>query len=87
MTGLLKEAFAKASMLPELLQDEIARELLADIHEKEDGDNAIEDKYNGRKISWEETYREIAAEKENWDDFDIALMDGLPGDEFDSEKI
>ena len=39
------------------------------------------------KLSWEQTYREIAAKKENWDDFDIALMDGLSGEEFDSRKI
>jgi hypothetical protein len=58
MTGLLKEAFEKASMLPEVFQDEIARDLLADIQKKE-----------------------------NWDDFDIALMDGLPGEKFDPEKI
>jgi hypothetical protein len=87
MTGLLKEAFEKASMLPEEFQDEIARDLLADIHEKEDEDKAVEDNDNEWKLSWEETYREIAAEKENWDDFDIALMDGLPGEEFDSKKI
>ncbi|UCH94068.1 MAG: AbrB/MazE/SpoVT family DNA-binding domain-containing protein [Candidatus Aminicenantes bacterium] len=78
MTVLLKEAFDKASMLPEALQDEIAKELMADIRKKVDND---------KKLSWEQTYREIAAEKENWDDFDIALMDGLPGEEFDSQKI
>jgi len=72
MTVLLKEAFDKASMLPEVLQDEIAKELLVDIREKVDDD---------KKLSWEQTYREIAAEKENWDDFDIALMDGLTGEE------
>jgi len=82
MTVLLKEAFESVSKLPEVLQDEIARELLAEIHEKVD-ENIDHD----RKFSWEETYQEIAAEKENWDDFDIALMDGLPGDEFDSKKI
>jgi hypothetical protein len=80
MTGLLKEAFEKASKLPEVLQDEIAKELLDDIRKKTGKDN-------NEKLSWEETYREIAAEKENWDDFDIALMDGLPGEEFDSQKI
>ncbi|HLP58428.1 MAG TPA: hypothetical protein VK186_06345 [Candidatus Deferrimicrobium sp.] len=85
MTGLLKEAFEKASMLPEVFQDEIARDVLAEIEEKEDNDKALED--NGWKLSWDETYREIAAEKENWDDFDIALMDGLPGEEFESKKI
>ncbi len=78
MTVLLKEAFDKASMLPEVLQDEIAKELLVDICKKLDND---------KKLSWEQTYREIAAEKENWDDFDIALMDGLQGEEFDSQKI
>ena len=31
MTGLLKEAFANASMLPETMQDEIARELLPEL--------------------------------------------------------
>ena len=78
MTVLLKEAFDKASMLPEVLQDEIAKELLADIRKKVDDD---------KKLSWEQTYREIAAEKENWDDFDVALIDGLPGEEFDSQEI
>jgi hypothetical protein len=82
MTILLKEAFEKVSKLPEEFQDEIARELLAEIHEKADEDND-----NDQKLSWEGTYREIAAEKENWDDFDITLMDGLPGEEFDPKKI
>jgi len=80
MTVLLKEAFNKASMLSKVLQDEIAKELLEDIRIKQDNDNQ-------KKLSWEQTYREIAAEKETWDDFDIALMDGLPGEEFDSQKI
>lgn len=31
MTVLLKEAFAKASMLPETIQDEIAKELLTEL--------------------------------------------------------
>jgi hypothetical protein len=80
MTVLLKEAFDKASMLPEVLQDEIAKELMSDIRKKVDNNN-------DEKLSWEETYREATAEKENWDDFDIALMDGLPGEEFDSQMI
>ena len=28
-------------------------------------------------LSWEETYRAMAAESEDWDDFDIAIADGL----------
>lgn len=85
MTGLLKEAFEKASRLPETFQDEIAMDILTEIKEKENEGKILED--NHWKLSWEETYREIAAEKENWDDFDIALMDGLPGEEFESKKI
>lgn len=34
MTVLLKEAFAKASMLPETMQDEIAKELLTELEIK-----------------------------------------------------
>ncbi len=84
MTVLLKEAFEKASRLAEVFQDEIARELLAEIQEKTFEDN---DSDNDQKLSWEDTYRAIAVEKENWADFDIALMDGLTGEEFDSKEI
>ena len=28
-------------------------------------------------LSWEETYRAMAAESEDWSDFDIAIADGL----------
>jgi len=29
------------------------------------------------KLSWEETYKATAREKEHWDDFDATLLDGL----------
>ena len=29
------------------------------------------------KLSWENTYKTMANEKENWDDFDATLLDGL----------
>ncbi|MFN2357600.1 MAG: AbrB/MazE/SpoVT family DNA-binding domain-containing protein [Desulfotignum sp.] len=29
------------------------------------------------KLSWEDTYKSMAEEKEDWDDFDITLLDGL----------
>ncbi len=29
------------------------------------------------KLSWEETYRAMAAEKEDWSDFDTTVGDGL----------
>jgi antitoxin MazE len=32
------------------------------------------------KLSWEDTYKAIALEDENWSDFDVALLDGLEDD-------
>lgn len=29
------------------------------------------------KLSWEDTYREMAAEREDWSDLDVTLADGL----------
>lgn len=29
------------------------------------------------KLSWEETYRAMAAEAEDWSDFDVAISDGV----------
>ena len=29
------------------------------------------------KLSWEDTYKSMAEEKEDWDDFDVTLRDGL----------
>ncbi|MCD6389419.1 MAG: AbrB/MazE/SpoVT family DNA-binding domain-containing protein [Desulfobulbaceae bacterium] len=40
-------------------------------------------KKNNNKLSWEETYKAMADEKENWDDFDATLLDGLEEDEFE----
>ena len=39
------------------------------------------------KLSWEETFRAMAAEQEDWDDFEDMLLDGLDGDEFDSQAV
>ena len=33
------------------------------------------------KLSWEDTYKTMADEKENWDDFSATLLDGLEEDE------
>ena len=35
------------------------------------------------KLSWEDTYKAMAAEKEDWEDFDEALADGLEDEDFD----
>ena len=36
------------------------------------------------KLSWEQTFREMAEEREDFSDLDIALADGLEGDELGS---
>ena len=35
------------------------------------------------KLSWEETYKAMANEKEHWDDFDATLLDGLEDEDFE----
>lgn len=35
------------------------------------------------RLSWEDTYKTMADEKENWDDFDTTLLDGLEDEEFE----
>jgi antitoxin MazE len=35
------------------------------------------------KLSWEETYKAMANEKEHWDDFDTTLLDGLEDENFE----
>jgi antitoxin MazE len=34
------------------------------------------------KLSWEDTYKAMANEKEDWDDFDTTLLDGLEDEDF-----
>jgi antitoxin MazE len=35
------------------------------------------------KLSWEDTFQAMADEKEQWDDFDVTLLDGLEDESFD----
>jgi hypothetical protein len=34
-------------------------------------------KENENKLSWADTYKQIGQSFENWDDFDVTLLDGL----------
>ena len=36
------------------------------------------------KLSWDETFKAMKNEDENWDDLDITVNDGLEGDDIDS---
>jgi antitoxin MazE len=40
-------------------------------------------KKEGNKLSWEDTYKAMADEKEYWNDFDTTLLDGLEGEDFE----
>ena len=35
------------------------------------------------KLSWEDTYKAMADEKEHWEDFDVTLSDGLEDEAFE----
>ncbi len=35
------------------------------------------------KLSWEDTYKNMANEKENWDDFNTTILDGLEDEGFE----
>lgn len=59
-------------------------------------DNVILEEYEGgiliyakeeKKLSWTETYKQIAESEEAWDDFDVTAEDGLEGEADESEKI
>ena len=39
-----------------------------------------------KRVTWKETYRETAREKEDWSDLDATVADGIePGEKYDSE--
>ncbi|MFN2436891.1 MAG: AbrB/MazE/SpoVT family DNA-binding domain-containing protein [Desulfotignum sp.] len=39
------------------------------------------------KLSWEDTYKEMAREKEDWSEFDGTLLDGLSDEESDNQAL
>jgi len=40
-------------------------------------------KKGGSELSWEDTYKAMAKEKECWDDFEVTLLDGLEEEGFE----
>ena len=65
-----KPLLQKYGLKNSLLLEETDRGLL--IRKKEDN-----------KLSWEDTFKAMAAEKEHWDDFDSTLLDGLEDEDFE----
>jgi antitoxin MazE len=41
-------------------------------------------KKNENKLSWADTYKQIGQSSENWDDFDVTLLDGLEDENIDT---
>ncbi len=44
-------------------------------------------KKDNDKLSWEDTYKAMAEEKEDWTEFDETLLDGLTDEEFDNPPL
>ncbi len=65
-----KALLQKYGLKNSLLIEETDRGLL--LRNKEEG-----------KLSWEDTYKTMANEKEHWDDFDTTLLDGLEDEDFE----
>ena len=40
-------------------------------------------KKEDNKLSWEDTYKAMAIENEDWDDFDSTLLDGVEDEDFE----
>ncbi|KAA3602279.1 MAG: AbrB/MazE/SpoVT family DNA-binding domain-containing protein [Candidatus Scalindua sp. AMX11] len=52
------------------------------LEEREEG--VLLHRKDGNKLSWEDTFKAMSDEKENWNEFDITLMDGLDDENLDS---
>ncbi|MGH7802587.1 MAG: hypothetical protein ACREOW_18510 [Thermodesulfobacteriota bacterium] len=62
--------------MPKNLVNKYKLDLGIVLEEKEEG-ILIKPVKKDKKLSWEETYREMAKEKEDWDDLDITVGDGI----------
>ena len=52
------------------------------LEEKEEG--VLLHRKEDNKLTWEETFKSMSEERENWNDFDVTLMDGLEEENPDS---
>ena len=52
------------------------------LEEKEEG--VLLHRKEDKKLTWEETFKSMSEKKENWNDFDITLLDGLEEENIDS---
>ncbi|MGR3317801.1 MAG: AbrB/MazE/SpoVT family DNA-binding domain-containing protein [Candidatus Anammoxibacter sp.] len=72
---------SKGIRLPKELLQKYAFSESVVLEEKKEG---ILHRKKDEKLSWEDTYKAMGKENENWDDFDITLLDGLEDENVDS---
>ena len=73
---LIEVGNSKGLRLPKNLVNKYKLDLGIVLEEKEEG-ILIKPVKKDNKLSWEETYRQMALEKEDWDDLDITVGDGI----------
>jgi len=73
---LIEVGNSRGLRLPKNLVNKYKLDVGIVLEEKEEG-ILIKPAKKDRKLSWEETYREMAKEKEDWDDLDITVGDGI----------
>jgi hypothetical protein len=49
--------------------------------------NNLLDQINDEKLSWEDTYKEMAQEHEDWQDFENTSLDGLEVNEVPPQGV
>jgi len=73
---LIQVGNSKGIRLPKKLISKYKLDTGISLVEKNDG-ILIKPKIKDNKLSWEQTYKDMAEEKENWKDLDITSGDGL----------
>jgi len=73
---LIEVGNSRGLRLPKNLVNKYKLDVGIVLEEKEEG-ILIKPVKKDKKLSWEETYREMAKEKEDWDDLDITVGDGI----------
>ena len=73
---LIQVGNSKGIRLPKKLISKYKLDTGISLVEKNDG-ILIKPKIKDNKLSWEQTYKDMAKEKEDWKDLDITSGDGL----------
>jgi len=73
---LIQVGNSKGIRLPKKLISKYKLDTGISIIEKDDG-ILIKPLIDDNKLSWEQTYKDMAQEKEDWEDMDITSADGL----------